>query len=81
MFKKIQSLDGVAGIETKSKLKKVLLQVIRHLLQPNGAVANRLGPIDAQNELIKELLLLNYVKADVDISMSIIESVGKRNFN
>lgn len=62
---------------TKRKLKETLLRVLQSLIQPNGAIANQQGPIDAQNQLIKELISYQYEKTDLGIAMSIIESVCK----
>ncbi|XP_055678936.1 baculoviral IAP repeat-containing protein 6 isoform X3 [Lutzomyia longipalpis] len=66
---------------TKRKLKETLLMVLQSLIQPNGAIANQQGPIDAQNQLIKELTSYQYEKTDLGIAMSIIESVSHLVYN
>ncbi|XP_059612083.1 baculoviral IAP repeat-containing protein 6 [Phlebotomus argentipes] len=66
---------------TKRKLKETLLRVLQSLIQPNGAIANQQGPIDAQNQLIKELISYQYEKTDLGIAMSIIESVSFLVYN
>ncbi|GAB0094178.1 Baculoviral IAP repeat-containing protein 6 [Sergentomyia squamirostris] len=66
---------------TKKKLKETLLRVLQSLIQPNGAIANQQGPIDAQNQLIKELISYQYEKTDLGIAMSIIESVSFLVYN
>lgn len=61
----------------KEKLKKILLKVILHLVQFGGAISSQQGPIDAQSQLIKELLSFSYDKSDLGVAMSIIECVCK----
>lgn len=77
MFKKLQNVDPINAMTIRVKLRKVLLKVLLQLIQPNGAFANKLGPMDAQNELIKTLLKFKYDKTDLEIAMKIIESVCK----
>lgn len=59
----------------KKTLKEILLRVVLQLLQPSGAIFNQKGPIDAQSQLIKEMLTFQYDQSDLGIGMSIIESV------
>lgn len=59
----------------KDKLKEILLKVVLHLVQFGGAICNQQGPIDAQSQLIKELLSFSYDKSDLGVAMSIIECV------
>lgn len=59
----------------KKTLKEILLRVVLQLLQPTGAIFNKKGPIDAQSQLIKEMLTFQYEQSDLGIGMSIIESV------
>lgn len=61
----------------REKQKEILLQVLLHLIQYDGAISIQQGPIDAQSRLIKELLTLQYEKTDLGVAMSIIESVCK----
>lgn len=61
----------------KEKLKEILLRVILNLVQYDGAISKQQGPIDAQNQLIKELLKYQYNKTDLCDTLSIIESVCK----
>lgn len=59
------------------ELKQTLLRVTLHLVQFGGAIANQQGPIDAQSQMIKELLNVPFNKSDLGIAMSIIECVCK----
>ncbi|XP_053681780.1 baculoviral IAP repeat-containing protein 6 isoform X2 [Sabethes cyaneus] len=65
----------------KDKLKEILLKVILHLVQFGGAISNQQGPIDAQSQLIKELLSFSYDKSDLGVAMSIIECVSHLVYN
>lgn len=67
-----------SGPLIKKKLKDTLLNVILQLIQPGGAICNQQGPIDAQSQLVRDLLLIQYDKADLNVSLSIIESVCKK---
>lgn len=60
----------------KEKLKEILLRVVLNLIQQEGAICKQHGPIDAQSQLIKELLSYQYLKSDLCVAMSIIESVA-----
>lgn len=62
--------------QLKDQLKQILLRVCNSLVQQDGAIFKQLGPIDAQNQLIKELLNYQYHKSDLNIAMNIIESVS-----
>lgn len=64
-------------VAVREKQKEILLQVLLHLIQYDGAISIQQGPIDAQSRLIKELLTLQYEKTDLGVAMSIIESVCK----
>lgn len=61
----------------KRKLKNTLLNIVLQLTQPGGAIYNQQGPIDAQSQLIRDLISIQYDKADLTIAMNIIESVCK----
>ncbi|XP_062702655.1 baculoviral IAP repeat-containing protein 6 isoform X3 [Aedes albopictus] len=65
----------------KEKLKEILLKVILHLVQFGGAISSQQGPIDAQSQLIKELLSFSYDKSDLGVAMSIIECVSHLVYN
>lgn len=62
--------------QLKENLKDILLRVCLSLIQQDGAISKQLGPIDAQNQLIKELLSYQYQKSDLGIAMSIVECVS-----
>lgn len=62
--------------QLKENLKDILLKVCHSLIQQDGAISKQLGPIDAQNQLIKELLNYQYQKSDLGIAMSIVECVS-----
>lgn len=62
--------------QLKDSLKEILLKVCLSLIQQDGAISKQLGPIDAQNQLIKELLNYQYQKSDLGIAMSIVECVS-----
>ncbi|XP_059217801.1 baculoviral IAP repeat-containing protein 6 isoform X2 [Stomoxys calcitrans] len=79
LHRKGESTDGV--ISCKRKLKDTLLHVILQLIQPGGAISNQLGPIDAQSQLVRDLLTMPNDKADLNISLNIIECVSFLVFN
>ncbi|XP_037827973.1 baculoviral IAP repeat-containing protein 6 isoform X2 [Lucilia sericata] len=79
LHRKGESADGV--ISCKRKLKDTLLHVILQLVQPGGAISNQLGPIDAQSQLVRDLLIMPNDKADLNISLNIIECVSFLVFN
>ncbi|XP_075144573.1 BIR repeat containing ubiquitin-conjugating enzyme [Haematobia irritans] len=79
LHRKGESTDGV--ISCKRKLKDTLLHVILQLVQPGGAISNQLGPIDAQSQLVRDLLIMPNDKADLNISLNIIECVSFLVFN
>lgn len=64
-------------IPCKRRLKDILLHVVLQLVQPGGAISNQQGPIDAQNQLVRDLLLMPNDKGDLNIALKIIESVCK----
>lgn len=59
-----------------NSLKKLLLKVVYQLVQPDGPLISRKGPLDAQCKLISSVVNLNYVNTDLDTAMSISECVG-----
>lgn len=69
-------------VSTNSRLgnlfKELLLKLIYQLVQTTGALANRLGPLDAQCELVELILNLNFANTDLSTAMSILECVGKK---
>ncbi|KAG5670331.1 hypothetical protein PVAND_000606 [Polypedilum vanderplanki] len=67
--------------QLKDQLRETLLRVCYALVQQDGAISKQLGPIDAQNQLIKELLSYQYQKSDLGIAMSIIECVSGLVYN
>lgn len=75
LHRKGESNDNV--ILCKRKLKDILLHVVLQLVQPGGAISNQLGPMDAQSQLITDVLAMNSDKADMALSLNIIESVCK----
>ncbi|KAM7359256.1 BIR repeat containing ubiquitin-conjugating enzyme isoform 2-T2 [Cochliomyia hominivorax] len=79
LHRKGESSDSV--ISCKRKLKDTLLHVILQLVQPGGAISNQLGPIDAQSQLVRDLLIMPNDKADLNISLNIIECVSFLVFN
>lgn len=62
--------------QLRDELKETLLRVCYSLVQQDGAISKSCGPIDAQNQIIKELLNYQYQKSDLGIAMSIIECVA-----
>jgi baculoviral IAP repeat-containing protein 6 len=58
------------------KLKEITLRVLLHLIQYDGAITKQQGPIDAQSKFILEILKYNFLKTDLCVAMSIIESVS-----
>lgn len=60
----------------KEKLKEILLNVTLNLIRYDGAISKQQGPIDAQSQLIKELLKFQFFKADMGVAMSLVESVA-----
>ncbi|XP_062126380.1 baculoviral IAP repeat-containing protein 6 isoform X3 [Drosophila sulfurigaster albostrigata] len=63
-------------IPCKRRLKDILLHVVLQLVQPDGAISNQQGPIDAQNQLVRDLLLMPNDKGDLNVALKIIESVS-----
>lgn len=61
---------------SKAKLKEILLNVTLNLIRYDGAISKQQGPIDAQSQLFKELLKFQFVKADLGVAMSLVESVA-----
>ncbi|KAG5886808.1 hypothetical protein JTB14_031450 [Gonioctena quinquepunctata] len=59
-----------------NSLKTSLLKVIYQLAQPSGAMASRLGPLDAQCKLLQTMLYLDFVNTDLSIAMSTLESTA-----
>ncbi|XP_017867094.1 PREDICTED: baculoviral IAP repeat-containing protein 6 isoform X6 [Drosophila arizonae] len=68
-------------IPCKRRLKDILLHVVLQLVQPGGAISNQQGPIDAQNQLVRDLLLMPNDKGDLNIALKIIESVSFLVYN
>uniref|UniRef100_A0A2M4B0Q4 Putative secreted protein n=1 Tax=Anopheles triannulatus TaxID=58253 RepID=A0A2M4B0Q4_9DIPT len=60
----------------KDLLKLSLMKVTLRLVQCNGAISKQKGPIDAQSQLIKELLNFSYDKEDHGMAVSFIECVS-----
>ncbi|KAH8417362.1 hypothetical protein KR222_009764, partial [Zaprionus bogoriensis] len=75
------SENGGTLIPCKRRLKDILLHVVLQLVQPGGAISNQQGPIDAQNQLVRDLLLMPNDKGDLNIALKIIESVSFLVFN
>jgi len=53
------------------------LHVVLQLVQPGGSISNQQGPIDAQNQLVRDLLMMPNDKGDLNIALKITESVCK----
>ncbi|XP_015038690.2 baculoviral IAP repeat-containing protein 6 isoform X3 [Drosophila pseudoobscura] len=70
-----------SGIPCKRQLKDILLHVVLQLVQPGGAISNQQGPIDAQNQLVRDLLMMPTDKGDLNIALKITESVSFLVFN
>ncbi|TDG43863.1 hypothetical protein AWZ03_009727 [Drosophila navojoa] len=68
-------------IPCKRRVKDILLHVVLQLVQPGGAISNQQGPIDAQNQLVRDLLLMPNDKGDLNIALKIIESVSFLVYN
>lgn len=68
----VVTVDSGLGIA----LKELLLWLVYQLVQPNGAIASRRGPLDAQCRLIGSLLNLNFVNTEIGTHMSISECVA-----
>lgn len=68
-------------VSTSSKpgslLKTSLLKIVYQLVQPNGPLMARQGPLDAQCKLLQTMIYLDYENADLSIAMSILECTGK----
>ncbi|XP_034488815.1 baculoviral IAP repeat-containing protein 6 [Drosophila innubila] len=79
LHSKSESSGGL--IPCKRRLKDILLHVVLQLVQPGGAISNQQGPIDAQNQLVRDLLLMPNDKGDLNIALKIIESVSFLVFN
>jgi baculoviral IAP repeat-containing protein 6 (apollon) len=62
--------------QQRENLKDIQLRVCHSLIQCDGAISKQLGPIDAQSQLIKELLSYQYQRSDLGIAMSLIENVA-----
>ncbi|XP_036324883.1 baculoviral IAP repeat-containing protein 6 isoform X2 [Rhagoletis pomonella] len=80
LHKKSES-SGLAVASNRRKLKDTLLHVILQLVQPGGAIANQQGPIDAQSQLVRDLLLMPTDKPDLNVALNIIESVSFLVYN
>ncbi|XP_068153762.1 baculoviral IAP repeat-containing protein 6 isoform X3 [Drosophila tropicalis] len=68
-------------IPCKRRLKDILLHVVLQLVQPGGAISNQQGPIDAQNQLVRDLLWMPNDKGDLNIALKITESVSFLVYN
>ncbi|XP_054725362.1 baculoviral IAP repeat-containing protein 6 isoform X3 [Anastrepha obliqua] len=80
LHKKSES-SSPAVASNRRKLKDTLLHVILQLVQPGGAIANQQGPIDAQSQLVRDLLLMPTEKPDLNVALNIIESVSFLVYN
>ncbi|XP_037945587.1 baculoviral IAP repeat-containing protein 6-like isoform X2 [Teleopsis dalmanni] len=63
-------------ITCKRKLKDILLHIILQLVQPGGAICTQQGPIDAQSQLVRDLLCMPNDKADLIVALKIIDNVS-----
>ncbi|XP_030370289.1 baculoviral IAP repeat-containing protein 6 isoform X2 [Scaptodrosophila lebanonensis] len=79
LHSKSESSGGL--IASKRRLKDILLHVVLQLVQPGGAISNQQGPIDGQNQLVRDLLLMPNDKGDLNIALKIIESVSFLVYN
>lgn len=61
----------------KQQLKEIMLRVLMNLVQPNGAIATHQGPIDAQSQLVKELLKYTFEKNDLGVAMHLIQYISQ----
>ena len=69
------SLDSGPG----SSLKHALLTLVARLLEPQGAIALAMGPLDAQCCLLQTLLSMNYEGLErMHVPLNIISSTGNR---
>nr|XP_014092668.2 baculoviral IAP repeat-containing protein 6 isoform X3 [Bactrocera oleae] len=80
LHKKSES-SALTVVSNRRKLKDTLLHVILQLVQPGGAIANQQGPIDAQSQLVRDLLLIPTDKPDLNVALNIIESVSFLVYN
>lgn len=70
--------DVVSGSsDIGNKLKESLLKLVYQLVQGNGAIASRHGPLDAQAHLIQLLIHLSFPTIDLSTAIGILQSVGK----
>lgn len=76
---KLQMRCNVVNVNSQfgNKLKSLLLKVVYQLVQPNGPLALRQGPLDAQCKLLQLMLYLDFANTDLSMVMSILESTGK----
>lgn len=65
----------------KVQLKEILLRVLMNLVQPTGAIATQQGPIDAQSQLVKELLKYTFDKNDLGTAMNLIQYISHLVYN
>ncbi|XP_070142867.1 dual E2 ubiquitin-conjugating enzyme/E3 ubiquitin-protein ligase BIRC6 isoform X3 [Drosophila kikkawai] len=77
----LHSKSETSGIPCKRRLKDILLHVVLQLVQPGGAISNQQGPIDAQNQLVRDLLMMPNDKGDLNIALKITESVSFLVYN
>ncbi|XP_070137301.1 dual E2 ubiquitin-conjugating enzyme/E3 ubiquitin-protein ligase BIRC6 isoform X1 [Drosophila bipectinata] len=77
----LHSKSETSGLPCKRRLKDILLHVVLQLVQPGGAISNQQGPIDAQNQLVRDVLLMPNDKGDLNIALKIIESVSFLVYN
>ncbi|XP_054081324.1 baculoviral IAP repeat-containing protein 6 isoform X3 [Zeugodacus cucurbitae] len=73
--------ETTVKVSNRRKLKDTLLHVILQLVQPGGAIANQQGPIDAQSQLVRDLLQIPTDKPDLNVALNIIESVSFLVYN
>ncbi|KMZ04446.1 baculoviral IAP repeat-containing protein 6 isoform X6 [Drosophila simulans] len=77
----LHSKSETSGIPCKRRLKDILLHVVLQLVQPGGSISNQQGPIDAQNQLVRDLLMIPHDKGDLNIALKITESVSFLVYN